>query len=322
MNASISRAAIVAAAAVSLLAGLIGPYASVAQGSPGSAGRIAFISARDGDYDVYVRAANGALTGPLWDTDSGQYAGASEYDPEWSPDGTQLAFSSNKDGDFEIFLMNPDGSGVRRLTDNGVLDRDPTWSPDGNSIVFATSDNPTYGNEDLSIIRRDPLSASGWSAPETLLSRAGSDRTPEFSPDGTKVAFACDGQSDRWNICVMDSNGTNATWLFGVGIQDDVLPTWSPDGSKIAFTSTRSGRSATKTTASGLWIMNADGSSPRRITPDNNMEHYPDWGPNANEIAVQTHSSKNGFEVSVHDLTTGRLTTVATSKAFDGMPDW
>ncbi len=302
----------------------VGALAQPAQASPSSAGRIAFVSARDGDYDIYVRQADGALSGPLWDTDPNSgYAGTAEYDPEWSPDGTQLVFSSNRDGDFEIYVMNPDGSGVRKITNNGVLDRDPSWSPDGNSIVFATSDNPSYGNEDLSVIHRDPLSPTGWGTPQTLMSRPLSDRTPEWSPDGSKIVFAGDGDINEWrlNIYVMNSDGSGVTQLTSSSL-DEIIPTWSPDGSQIAFTSTRSGRSTKRSAAYGIWIMNADGSNQHRVTPDNSFAHYPDWSPAGDKIAVQGHNSKNGYEVQTLDLATGARTLVATSKAFDGMPDW
>jgi Tol biopolymer transport system component len=324
LRISPSRRATVIGVAGLLLFGniILGSFGSVAQGSPASAGRIAFVSARDGDYDVYVREANGTVTGPLWDTDSGgSYPGTAEYDPEWSPDGTQLVFSSNKDGDFEIYLMNPDGSGVRRLTNNGGFDRDPTWAPDGNSIVFAASDNPY--DEDLSIMHRDALSPTGWSSPEILMSRPLSDRTPEFSPDGTKIAFAGDATASdfRFNIYVMDSDGSDVVQLAGAAA-DEVIPTWSPDGLRIAFTSTRSGRNSRKTTVSGVWIMNANGSDQRRVTPENTYEFYPDWSPDGTHIAVQGRTSKNGYEVYTRNLTTGTVTLVATSPAFDGMPDW
>ena len=62
-----------------------------------------------------------------------------DHRPMWSPDGTKIAFSSNRDGNYEIYLMNADGAQVVNLTKNGFTDSEPSWSPDGNYILFVSN---------------------------------------------------------------------------------------------------------------------------------------------------------------------------------------
>ena len=67
-----------------------------------------------------------------------------DFLPTWSPDGTRIAFTSRRDGNDEIYVMNPDGSGQTRLTTDAAIDAAPTWSPDGQRLAFQSNrgDNP------------------------------------------------------------------------------------------------------------------------------------------------------------------------------------
>src|SRR4051794_29297938 len=99
----------------------------------GGNGRIAFVSNRDGNNEVYTINADGQFPVNLTDDPS------SDIDPEWSPDGTKVAFASNRDGDNEIYVMNGDGSGVTKLTSNTADDREPAWSPNGDYMTFRSN---------------------------------------------------------------------------------------------------------------------------------------------------------------------------------------
>lgn len=99
---------------------------------PGTNGRIAFTSLRDGNFEIYVMNADGSAETRLT-TET-----AHDYDPSWSPDGSKIAFTSEREGDANVYVMDPDGTDVVQLTDDPATDNDPTWSPDGSKILFTT----------------------------------------------------------------------------------------------------------------------------------------------------------------------------------------
>jgi Tol biopolymer transport system component len=96
---------------------------------------------------------------------------ASDSDPNWSPDGTKLAFVSDRSGNFEIYSMNADGSNVTQLTPNRAYDADPAWSPDGSMITFTTNRN---GLNEIAVMNADGTR-------KTVISN-GPDGFPDWQP--------------------------------------------------------------------------------------------------------------------------------------------
>jgi Tol biopolymer transport system component len=154
--------------------------------------------------------------------------------PSYSPDGTQIAFRGDLDlaepsGDEEIYVMNADGTNVRQLTSNADFDSAPSWSPDGKRILFERAPAGTFvpGTEaqekDIYVMHADGTHV------RRLTDSPGIDEGPEFSPDGTKVAFssARDGQQE---IYVMDADGSNPRRLT-----DDPSRDESPDWQGLPF---------------------------------------------------------------------------------------
>ena len=154
----------------------------------------------------------------------------------WSPLGNKIAFVSRRDGNAEIYVMNADGSGLRRLTRNTVGDRNPVWSPDGRRIAFES-------NWQLNVMNAD------GSGQRRLTRNGGRNFAPAWSPDGQKIAFErrlgrkkygpCSGcgRASTFEIWVMNADGSGQQRLTTQGAQ----PGWSPDGQKIAFMSERDG---------------------------------------------------------------------------------
>ncbi len=171
--------------------------------------------------------------------------------PAWSPAGNQIASVA----DDNIWVINPDGSGLTRLTNDPVVADEPAWSPDGSQILFVHSRSSGI-THDFTVMNAD------GSGQRVIASLEGAI-VPTWSPDGTTIAFSATLDSDAMEIYAIDSDGGNLRRLTKNPAQDDT-PAWTPDGKSIVFRSTRGG-----SVASGrLWIMNADGSNQRLLIPE------------------------------------------------------
>ena len=219
-----------------------------------------------GDGEIYVINSNGIGALPL--TDNAAWDG----EPAWSPDGSKLVFTSDRDGSEDIYVMNADGSNPMRLTSDPATDYGPAWSPNGASIAF-TSDRGDGGDGSFRIY---VMNADG-SNPVSLTT--GVD--PAWSPDGGKIAF-----TGNQGIVVMNAGGSSdATRLTeNLDGQYDGQPTWSPDGAKIAFT--RTVCDGWGGCVSHIYVMNADGSSQMPLMPyDPYDQSDPAWSPDGRKIA-------------------------------------
>jgi Tol biopolymer transport system component len=178
---------------------------------------------------------------PLDDLDAAQQitqmVGTVMSRPAWTPDGARIVFSSNQDGDSELYIIDAaGGSAPTALTDNTANDTDPTISPDGRTVVYA-SDAETPGSPELFSI-----SIQGGEARQ-LTNASGSSTSPAFSPDGSRIAFVSDraGDGDIW---IMDSNGQRPFLVtIDDGDAEDRAPAWTPDSRWIVFASNRDGGS-------------------------------------------------------------------------------
>ncbi len=183
-----------------------------------------------------------------------------------APEGT-IAFSrGGPEGG--IYAMNPDGTGLTRLTyESG--DAGPAWSPDGSEIAFVRGD----GTEDIYTMHADGTAI-------TRLTTDGASSSPAWSPDGTKIAFSREvpGNAD---IYAMDPDGTHVTRLTDDPLRE-YTPAWSPDGTQIAFMGYSEGPSGPPS-PTRLYVMNADGSGVRQIGPDN--VGWPRWSPDGTQLA-------------------------------------
>jgi dipeptidyl aminopeptidase/acylaminoacyl peptidase len=138
---------------------------------------------------------------------------------EWSPDGSQIVYATQQDGDFEIYLMSDDGSGLLKLTDNDADDLWPSWSPDGNWIVFQSdrdSDTEIYKME------KDGTEQT------RLTNSPGLDANADWSPDSSKIAFVS-ARDGNFEIYIMETDGDNQTRLTSNLAVHNIQPDWKPD---------------------------------------------------------------------------------------------
>ena len=190
---------------------------------------------------------------------------AEDTDPEWSPDGTKIAFMSDRDGNREIYVMNADGSGLIRLTNNDYSDYEPSWSPDGSKIVFYSHREDDY---EIFVMNSDGSSGENW---VQLTNNDTDDEDAVWSPDGTLIVFKSDrdGEDEIYVMNADGSSGENPIKLTNNTVDDDD-PEWSPDGTMIAFTSERDGNDE-------IYIINVDGSGLRNLTNHPSKEDEAGW---------------------------------------------
>ena len=132
-------------------------------------GKIAFVSDRDGNAEIYSMDTDGGGQTRLTE-DAGE-----DYSPAWSPDGQRLAFVSTRDGNAEIYVMNADGSGQTRLTNSTAGDLAPAWTRDGSQIGFVTNRD---GNDEIYLMNADGSNQTN------LTNNLADDASFSFSPDG------------------------------------------------------------------------------------------------------------------------------------------
>ena len=285
---------------------LAGGVPSVGQAAfPGANGRIAFQSGRDDEGAPEIYSINPDGSGPTRLTNNTAF----DADPAWSPSGTRIAFSSQRTGNSDIFVMNADGAGQVDLSNTSDrTEFSPAWSPNGTKIAFVGQPS-TF---ELFVMNADGTGVT------QLTNDGGFDAFPAWSPDGTKIAFASNpgyplGETD---IVVINADGSGRTSLTS-GPSDDFSPDWSPDGSKIVFHRDPS-RFAD---ATDIWVMNADGSGQTQLTNDPTRDMAPAWSPDGSKIVWGRGAAAGSDLYTMSPDGTG-LVDITNSPGSDVAPDW
>ncbi len=181
--------------------------------------------------------------------------------PAWSPDGRTLAVTLSREGGSQIFLMNPDGTGVRRLTSSPAIDTEPRYSPDGRWLFF-TSDRGGSPQ-----IYRMP--ASGGEA-QRVTFEGSYNVSPRISPDGTKLAYIT-RNSGRFQVALLDF--TNQQTQVITDSERDESPSFAPNGRMILLATVLGGRGV-------LSAVSADGRFKQRLSAATGGDvREPAWGP-------------------------------------------
>ena len=141
--------------------------------------------------------------------------GVQDQEPNWSPDGGRIAFVSDRDGDYEVYTVRPNGSSVRQLTFNDAFEFRPNWSPDGGQITFTSGRD---GDAEVYI-----MDADGSDQTNVTANPAGGDGNSAWSPDGEKIAYL---SGDR-EVFTMNADGSDKVSLTK-GPAFDSAPDWQP----------------------------------------------------------------------------------------------
>jgi len=216
---------------------------------------IAYTSYRDSYPDIFVSYIyQGRLERPAKGS-----AQTKNYLPAWSPDGRMLAYTSAlPDGNVEIFIMNADGTGKRRITNHPMGDVTPTWAPSGNQLAFVSdrTGSPQIYTVDLDGSRVTRVSRESYC-----------DRPTWSAPPLNQIAYTCRG-GGGYQIMLYDVE-TGESKPISDGIGSNESPAFAPNGRHLAFVSDRTGRQQ-------IYTMHVDGTGLRQITR-NGTNKYPHW---------------------------------------------
>ncbi len=222
----------------------------------------------------------------------------------------KIAFESGREGDPDIYLVNPDGSGLQQLT-TGKEAWEPTWSPDRSQILVASTlhggglaDEEVYvmdadGSNMRRLMHTPGEGTSSWAA--------------DWSPDGQKIVFMSNGGgsppgSNGYDLYVMNADGSNLRPLTRAH-RWNATPAWSPDGEHIAFASDREDKGN-----AGIWLIAPDGTGPRRLS-DHGAR--PSWSPDGKKIAFM-----GGDGIYVMDADGTNIQRLTHRPGNVGHPDW
>jgi len=300
--------ALLAAAALALTAVAIPANAAV----PGDNGLIAFASSRTGHFEIFAMNPGGNHVTQLTAFNKRSRG------PAVSPDGRRIAFSSTLySGNLQIYVMNADRSNVTRLTFDAATDANPTWSPDGTRLAFESNKK---GYAQIFV-----MSVDGGAVAQ--LTNGNQDHEgPAWSPEGARIAYGtgvncgdCANQTGVGNleVHVINVDGTgdqvleSEAFIPGIALNTSRHPDWSPDGSQITYASTGSG-------SLQIWVMNADGTGPARVTNDPVSNNFPRFSPDGTKLVYQSGPAEIHV---INPVGTGEK-NLSDSTGADVMPNW
>lgn len=211
--------------------------------------------------ELYIVAADGTGLRKLT-SDPARYE-----NPAWSPGGDWIAFEKGKNDDWGLYLVRPDGSGLRRVEGENLFH--PSWSPDGERLAVVTGKESAYFGAVLSL---DDAELRRFT-PQGL-----SVGSVSWSPDGTAIAFDAVVE-DNFDLYVVGPDGS-ALRRLTESPAIDARPEWSPDGTRLLFHSTRDFGSAHK---DGSWdqfelyLLDLETGEVERLTDNEVFDAHPDW---------------------------------------------
>jgi Tol biopolymer transport system component len=314
---------------------------------PTSTGKIAFISYRDGNEEIYLMNADGTEQTNLTRNS------ADDGLPVWSPDDSRIAFVSDRSGELDVYVVNADGLELRNLTNHSAIDTSPIWSPDGKQIAFISDRD---GHEEVYTMNAD------GSQQIRLTHDPNTKGEPSWSPDGKLIAFTYnDFDNYNWDIYVVNVENAVITRLTD-DPEADTTPSWSPDGKYIYFISGRDrGRSLYKMYPNGsqevrvvwpwvgpmeqetwsptkpyfattwapfekrksIYIFNPDGTEYHQLTDGTlfNKDSSPNWSPAGQHLAFSSNKDGNS-EIYVIKIDGTELIRLTNDNDIDQSPIW
>jgi len=269
-------------------------------------GMIVFESSMDGDSEIYLLTKKKLekLTDNSWDD---------EY-PKWSPDGKRIAYTANPRGNYDIFVMDMDGSNITQITTSQKDEVEHAWFPDGKKLAFTIEErrgirrNFTLWMIDLESKQTKKI------IPEFRRANA----LPNFSPIAPLMGFT-GKRTIGWDVFIYNMQKKELKPLTEGG--KACRPHFSKDGRKIAYVSAKADGKG------DIWLMNPDGSEKRRITERNETyDYFPSWSPDGKYIVFssssQGHQKRGNWSLYMVEVSSKKIFPLFDSPGRDLFPDW
>jgi Tol biopolymer transport system component len=280
-----------------LVLGALAPPAGAA--FPGGNGRIAYSTGGQ----IHTIEPDGSDDQPL----------AAGFDPTWSPAGDRIAYwKATTPTDFDIWVMDADGSDNHQLTTATTHERSPAWSPDGTQLLFERIIVREDNRIQMDIMRMDD---DGSNVVNLTDRPSSSEAFAAWSPDGTRIAFLSgrDELSGGGEIYVMDADGSDQVRITPDDAADRT-PDWSPDGTKIVFECQAEGV--------GVCTISPDGTGRHRLF-STNANPQPVFSPDGTRLAFNHAPSGGSFtQVYTAPAAGGAFEPLTSSGGHAGSPDW
>ena len=263
----------------------------------------------------------------------------------------RILFQSDRNGSWDIYVMNADGSHLVQLTNDPADEEYPVWSPNGRQIAFESNRD---GNYDIYVMNAD------GSEQRRVTDSPAQDKSPAWSPDGRQILFDSDREPPK-QLYIMDADGGRVR-PFHRAPGDNILPDWSPDGRRIAYTGNRdkgwnvyaiqvdesqeirltNGYGACRPDWSpdggllayvskeadehgDIWLVSPDGNNRQRLTTDAQLaEYYPAWSPDGRYLvyAASPDKQKGNWELNIISADGSERMPLGNHPANEKFPDW
>ncbi|TVQ32494.1 MAG: hypothetical protein EA376_05620 [Phycisphaeraceae bacterium] len=210
--------------------------------------------------------------------------------PTFSPDGARVAFTSDRTGAWNIYVMNSNGGQAVQLTDDIAAEMHPSWSPDGSRLVYCRLGTTSNRWEVWVLDVANP-------AVKRFL---GYGLFPKWSPTGDRILFQRSRERGErlfsvWMMDYVNGEGINPTEIISSSVAAVVNPTWSPDGRRIAFATIPNPQHelGERPYSADLWIVNLDGSGRANLTGGRFVNLMPVWGADNRILFVSDRSGRD-----------------------------
>lgn len=224
----------------------------------------------------------------------------------------QIMFTSKRDGNFEVYLMNSDSTNLKRITDNPKTDYGQNWSPDGKYILFYSD---RTGNEEIWRMNNDGSNLIN------LTNTPSSERNAAYSPNGKTIVFTSDRDNKTKDLYLMNSDGASVRRLTYNNIYCE-SPVWTNEGKQIIFTLLVQKDTTDKDFNGEIFIIDSNGQNLKRLTNKEGFDSGAAVSPDGKQIAFYGRSEKGFMDIYIMAIDGSGIVNITNDEIEDYSPSW